>query len=67
MAKVKGIIQWLENILDNQETKFILYGHHIEVMDELEKFLVKKLKGDTLIRIDGNTDPSKRCGFVHQF
>jgi hypothetical protein len=59
-AKLKGIKEWLENILPNKETKFILYAHHMVVLDELEKFLVKNLNGDTLIRIDGNTNPAKR-------
>ena len=46
LAKVKGVTEWLDNILDNKDCKFILYAHHLDVMNELEKYLVKKLKKD---------------------
>jgi len=34
-------------------------------MDELDKFFVKKLNGEKIIRIDGNTDPWLRQDFVN--
>ncbi len=34
-------------------------------MDELDKFLGKKLNGEKIIRIDGNTDPRIRQDYVN--
>lgn len=59
-AKLKGIKDFLENIIANQETKFILFAHHQDVLDSLEKFITKKMGTDSLIRIDGNTDAQVR-------
>lgn len=55
-AKIKGCKDFLENILHNPETKFIIFAHHQRVMDELEKHLKSKMGGDSLMRIDGATD-----------
>jgi archaellum biogenesis ATPase FlaH len=60
-AKVKGVKDFLESILNNSsKNKFILFAHHQSVLDQLEEFLLNKLEGDHLIRIDGNTDPKHR-------
>ena len=65
-AKLKGIKEFLENILaGNTSNKFILFAHHQLVMDELDKFLGKKLNGEKIIRIDGNTDPRIRQDYVN--
>lgn len=34
-------------------------------MDELDKFFRKKLIGEKIIRIDGNTDPKIRQDYVN--
>ena len=41
-AKLPGIVQYLRDMIAS-EIKFIIYGHHIEVLDAIETE-IKKLK-----------------------
>ena len=64
LAKLKGITQYVRDIIEN-ECKFLIFAHHIEVMDGIEAELTKlKLK---YIRIDGSTSMNKRHELVQQF
>ena len=49
-AKVKGTVEFLENLVENK-VKFIVFCHHYEVMDQIEDAIVKKKIA--YIRIDG--------------
>lgn len=37
-AKLPGIIEFIETLVDN-ECKFLLFAHHLSVMDGLERYL----------------------------
>lgn len=66
IAKIKGINEFLENILVNHETqKLIIFCHHQDVMDGIENFLCKKLCGKFHIRIDGATFAIDRQRYVN--
>ena len=38
MAKLKGIKEYLGELIEN-DIKFIVFAHHIEVLDELETYI----------------------------
>lgn len=64
IAKLKGINQYISDITEN-ECKFLIFAHHMEVLDGIEEELKKlKLK---YIRIDGSTPMNKRHDLVQQF
>lgn len=49
-AKVAGITEFMETLIENN-CKFIVFAHHLSVMDSLEDFVSKKKIG--YVRIDG--------------
>ena len=56
-AKVQGSIDFLETLLE-AGTKFLLFAHHVNVLDFYEQYLNKKKAG--YVRIDGRVPPEKR-------
>jgi len=68
-AKLPGVKEYLEEVLERADEKFIVFAHHKHVMDELSELFAKKLGKDGLshIRIDGNTPNSKRPELVKRF
>ena len=40
-AKLEGICEFLDNLIDN-ECKFLIFAHHHSVLDGLEDYIVKK-------------------------
>ena len=64
LAKVRGVIEFLENLVENK-VKFIIFAHHYDVMDAIEDFVVKKKIG--YIRIDGQVESTKRYEAVRRF
>ena len=64
MAKVKGVCEFIETLSENG-AKFLIFAHHISVMDELQKFLKQKKIGH--VRIDGTVPPEKRHERVKAF
>ena len=43
-AKLKGIKEFLDNLLQNsQRQKFIVFAHHHDVLNDLEDYVMKKL------------------------
>lgn len=52
-AKTKFVLEYLEELLKN-DTKIIFFAHHIEMLDEVEKFV--KSEQILSIRIDGSVD-----------
>lgn len=63
-AKVKGVIEFIDTLLENK-AKFIVFAHHYEVLDQIEDSLVKKKI--QYIRIDGRVDTGKRYEAVRKF
>jgi SWI/SNF-related matrix-associated actin-dependent regulator 1 of chromatin subfamily A len=64
LAKVRGVLEFLETLIENK-VKFIIFAHHYDVMDAIEDFVVKKKIG--YIRIDGRVDSTKRYEAVRKF
>jgi SNF2 family DNA or RNA helicase len=56
-AKLPGIKEYVNDLLESQ-VKFLLFAHHVKVLDEIEKFIKKKKY--KYIRIDGSTKPENR-------
>ena len=63
-----GVLFFQEYVFDLFESgqKFLVFGHHKEVLDAVEEAVRKTLKTD-FIRIDGSTPPSKRQILVNRF
>jgi len=56
-AKVEGVKDFMETLIEN-DVKFLLFAHHISILDKYEEFCVKK--NIKYIRIDGNTPLDRR-------
>ncbi|CAG8759164.1 3946_t:CDS:10 [Gigaspora margarita] len=65
-SKVPAIQEYLSEIYENSEKKFIVFGHHLEVLDAITDYFSAKLNAK-LIRIDGNTNPHHRQALCDQF
>ena len=66
LAKVEGICEYLEEIIDGSaDEKLIVFTHHLEVMDKLEE-LFRQHKWD-FIRIDGAVSTTERHERVSNF
>ena len=63
-AKVSGCIEFLETLLE-AGCKFLLFAHHIPVMDAFSQFLARKKTG--FIRIDGSTPSDERHNLFAKF
>ena len=63
-AKVKGVIEFVDTLIENK-SKFIVFAHHLEVLDQIEDSVVKKKI--QYIRIDGRIDTAKRYEAVRKF
>lgn len=56
-AKIDGVKEFMENLFEN-DVKFLLFAHHISILDEYEEFCTKR--GIKYIRIDGSVPLDKR-------
>ncbi|BAM41673.1 uncharacterized protein TOT_040000054 [Theileria orientalis strain Shintoku] len=63
-AKTSGVCRYVEEILENNE-KFIIFAHHVFMLDAIEETLRKKKVG--YIRIDGTTKMEERSKMVQLF
>ena len=64
LAKVQALSEWINDQLNCGMEKLVVFAHHREVLDGLEKNLPK----DSLFsRIDGSTNAKLRDGQVQQF
>ena len=54
----------MNDLLENKQ-KFLMFGHHNVILDELEGALIKKKQ--KYIRIDGTVPSKKRHEYVNQF
>ncbi|RHZ63139.1 hypothetical protein Glove_332g22 [Diversispora epigaea] len=65
-SKVPAVQEYLFEIYNNSEKKFLIFAHHIEVLDSITEFIESKLKAK-YIRIDGSTNQSRRQALVDEF
>jgi SWI/SNF-related matrix-associated actin-dependent regulator 1 of chromatin subfamily A len=63
-SKVNGITEFVDTLIDNN-CKFIIFAHHLCVLDSLEEFVQTKKIG--YIRIDGKVSMDKRNERVKSF
>eukprot|EP00347_Sterkiella_histriomuscorum_P021164 403335006 len=63
-AKIKGIQEFIETLLENR-CKFLIFAHHYDVLDAIEDTVIKKKVSH--IRIDGKIDVTKRYEAVRKF
>lgn len=64
LSKVEGVCDFIETLVDNG-AKFLVFAHHLCMIDSLEEFATKKKFG--YIRIDGRVTPERRHDYVKQF
>jgi SWI/SNF-related matrix-associated actin-dependent regulator 1 of chromatin subfamily A len=68
IGKAASVAQYLVDWLDGSGTqKVLVFAHHQQVMDVLEKAIAKKFKGVGHIRIDGSVDSKERAMRVKKF
>lgn len=63
-AKIPAVQEYLETVIE-ADCKFLIFAHHIPMIDSIHKFLLKKKVG--CIRIDGSTPTSSRQALVTDF
>lgn len=63
-AKSKAVCEYIVHLI-NSEIKFIIFAHHIVVLDNIEAAL--KHHKCNYIRIDGSTSQNKREEYVNRF
>jgi len=63
-AKIHYVNEFIEDLIEN-ESKFIVFAHHLDVLDGVEAFVKKK--GIKYIRIDGSVKMEDRHQRVRQF
>ena len=63
-AKLSSIIQYIADLLENN-LKFLVFAHHLSVLDGVEEFLKKNRYN--YFRLDGSTTPTERQRGVDWF
>ncbi|KAG8658965.1 SWI/SNF-related matrix-associated actin-dependent regulator of chromatin subfamily A-like protein 1 isoform X1 [Manihot esculenta] len=63
-AKIPGVIDYLGTVIE-AGCKFLIFAHHLPMIDSIHDFLLKKKVGS--IRIDGSTPPASRQALVTDF
>ena len=63
-AKLSAVLQYLSDLLENN-TKFLVFAHHLAVLDGIEQFLIKNHVQH--FRLDGSTSPADRQAGVDRF
>lgn len=70
-VKIDGVREYVKEILNNSDLKFLIFGHHACMLDgieqELESYAQKMDIPDFHIRIDGNTKSDIRHKLVEYF
>ncbi|XP_052247211.1 SWI/SNF-related matrix-associated actin-dependent regulator of chromatin subfamily A-like protein 1 isoform X2 [Dreissena polymorpha] len=64
-AKMKAIKNYVEELLEG-ENKFLIFGHHGDILDGIEEIVKAKI-GTQYIRIDGKTSSEQRNVFCQKF
>lgn len=63
-VKVKAVQSYVEDLLEADE-KFLIFAHHKDLMDGIEKSINRK--NVSYVRIDGETPPQKRDALKNKF
>ncbi|XP_065853070.1 uncharacterized protein [Euphorbia lathyris] len=63
-AKISGVLDYLGTVVE-AGCKFLIFAHHVPMIQAIHEFLVKKKVG--CIRIDGSTPPASRQALVTDF
>ncbi|CAG9328542.1 unnamed protein product [Blepharisma stoltei] len=63
-AKMKGVCEYVSYLIQS-ECKFIIFGHHMEMLDAIQDQVEKEKTG--YIRIDGSTNMEQRHKGVNTF
>ena len=63
-AKIDGVCEFIETLLDNN-VKFLIFAHHHDMLNAIEHNLKKAKVG--YIRIDGKVSAEKRHQYVKEF
>ena len=63
-AKIRGICEFVETLLENR-VKFLIFGHHYNVLDAIEETVTRKKVSH--IRIDGKIDTVRRHEAVRKY
>ena len=64
-SKIKGIKEYIFDLYESGE-KFLIFGHHIDVLDGIQDCVENKCKTG-FIRIDGKTESNNRQLLVNKF
>ena len=64
LAKLPFILSYLQDLLE-AGTKFLIFAHHLAVLDGIEQCLIKEKAG--YFRLDGSTKPADRQAGVEKF
>ena len=64
MAKIKGILEFIDTLIDSR-VKFIIFAHHFDVLDAIEEYVIRKKVLN--VWIDGRIEYSKRHEAVRKF
>ncbi|QDZ20471.1 SNF2-like DNA helicase [Chloropicon primus] len=67
--KCDPVCEWLRNALRNSavDTKFLIFGHHIDVMDKIQTKVLEQDSSFDYVRIDGSTPSLLRQDYVKKF
>jgi SWI/SNF-related matrix-associated actin-dependent regulator of chromatin subfamily A-like protein 1 len=57
LSKIEGVCDFIETLADNG-AKFLVFAHHMVMLDALQKFAEKQKIG--FVRIDGKVKPETR-------
>lgn len=63
-AKLPAVCDYIKDLLESGDFKFLIYAHHHDVMDGIHAFLKGRVD---MIRIDGSTSPLNRSEAVTYF
>lgn len=64
-AKLAAVLEYLEDVFEDEETKVIVFAHHQVCLNGIADFLKKK--NIDHIRIDGNSAQTTRQSMCDQF
>ena len=65
-AKVASVCEYIEELIE-AGIKFLIFGHHVNVLNAIEDFVSHHKLLPSYIRIDGSTPAPKRKDYVNQF
>ncbi|RUS14061.1 P-loop containing nucleoside triphosphate hydrolase protein, partial [Endogone sp. FLAS-F59071] len=66
MEMIPAVKEYLSELYENSQKKFLVFSHHTEVMNAITEHMIEKHKAK-YIRIDGSTDQRSRQGLCDRF